>query len=157
MVTQGVWSQNTPAHSWYPKHTFSPKELAVRNASSACTHWPAFPGLLLEKSFHLPLSSTSFLILHTMSQNIFLDTRTTQTCQSLPSCTCTSFKLCMAITLPPTCCHPLGSWPVGWADLGCVGRISLALCHPHVSHQVPPTVCLHFNCPCPEFYIPFSF
>ena len=28
-VTQGVWSQNTPAHSWYSKHKFSPQELAV--------------------------------------------------------------------------------------------------------------------------------
>lgn len=155
-VTQGVWSQNTPAHSWYSKHKFSPRELAVQSASSARTHCPAFPGPLLEKSFHLPLSA-SFLILHTMSQNIFLDTRTAQTCHSLPFYTCTSFKPCMAITLPPTCCHPLGSWPVGWADLGCAGRISLALCHPHVSCRVPPYRLPSLQPPFPEFYIPFSF
>lgn len=99
----------------------------------------------------------SVLILPATSQSLFLDTRTAQTCHPLPSCTCTCSKPCMAITLPPTGCHALGSWPGGWADLGCAGRISLALCHPHGSCRVPPTVCLRFNCPFAEFYIPFSF
>lgn len=154
---QGVWSQNTPAQGWYPKHKFSPQELAVQCVSSARAHFPAFPGLLLEKSFHLFLSSASFLILHTMSQNIFLDSRTAQTCHPLPFYTWTSFKPCMAITLPPTRCHPLGSWPVGWADLGCAGRISLALCHPVSPAGSPPTACLSFDHPFPEIHIPFSF
>lgn len=99
----------------------------------------------------------SVLILPATPQNLFLDTRTAQPCHPLPSCTCTCSKPCMAITLPPTGCHALGSWPGGWADLGCAGRISLALCHPHGSCRVPPTVCLRFNCPFPEFYSPFSF
>lgn len=99
----------------------------------------------------------SILILPATPQNLFLDTRTAQTCHPLPFCTCTCSKPCMAITLPPMGCHALGSWPGGWANLGCAGRISLALCHPQSSCRVPPTVCLRFNCPFPEFYSPFSF
>lgn len=99
----------------------------------------------------------SVLNLPATPQNLFLARRSAQTCHPLPFCTCTCSKPCMAITLPPTGCHALGSWPGGWADLGCAGRISLALCHPQGSCRVPPTVCLHFNCPFPEFYSPFSF
>lgn len=82
---QGVWSQNTPAHSWYPKHKLSPQELAVQSSSSAWTHCPTFPALLLENGFHLPLSSATLLILHIVSQNLLLHTRTAQPIHPMPA------------------------------------------------------------------------